>query len=165
MKRRDFIQLAVASAAGLGMNAIDGSAFGRGLPLEPVRVHAELGKFFPPLELVKGVRRAEGAGTSFFHTSQEQLGSNGQDFPRTIDVAIRYPGTDGNNTAGNLDDEARNWATRQIAKFLEKEFQYRVVDTSVGAKPAFWYPYVEKAQGNVVFCRLVVSKVSADAPA
>ncbi len=162
MRRRDFIQLAVASVAGLGVNAIDGKAFGRGLPLAPVSVQAELGKFFPPLELMNRVRRAEGAGTSFFLSSQKGPGSNGNNFPRTLDVAIRYPGTGGNDTGGNLDDEARNWTTRQIAKFLEKEFQYRVVNTSAGAEPAFWYPYLEKAHGNVVFCRLVVTKASSD---
>jgi hypothetical protein len=163
MRRRDFIQFAVTGVAGLGMSAIGGEAFGRLLPADRVRVRAELGNFFPPLELVRRVHRADDAETFFSMPSHEkEPNSTPTNSPRILDVAFRLPVTNRQENAGNLPDETQALVTRQIKLLLEKNFNYHVVKTNAASNAAFWYPYPGKANGNLVFCRLTVTKVPSE---
>jgi len=161
MRRREFIQFAMTGVAGLGMNAIGGEAFGRLLPADHVRVRAELGNFFPPLELVRRVHQADAAETFFWMPGQKKEASSTlTNPPRVFDVAFRLPITGGQENGGNLPDETQALLTRQIKLLLEKNFSYRVVKIDAASDAAFWYPYLGKTAGNLVFCRLVVSDAS-----
>jgi hypothetical protein len=163
MRRRDFIQLAVTGVAGFGMSAIGGEALGRLLPADRVCVRAELGNFFPPLELVRRVHRADDAETSFSMPSHEkEPNSTPTNSPRILDVAFRLPVTSRQENAGNLPDETQALVTRQIELLFEKNFNYHVVKTNAASNAAFWYPYPGKANGNLVFCRLTVTKVLSE---
>ena len=160
MKRREFIQFAMTGVAGLGMSAIGGEAFGRLLPADHVRVRAELGNFFPPLALVRRVHRANDAETFFWMPGRKKEANSTLANPRIFDVAFRVPLTDGQENGGNLPDETQALVTRQIKLLLEKNFNYHVVGIETASDAAFWYPYLGKAAGNLVFCRLVVTDAS-----
>ena len=162
MKRREFIQFAMTGVAGLGMNAIGGAAFGRLLPADNVRVRAELGNFFPPLELVRRVHQADAAETFFWMPGQKKEASSTlTNPPRIFDVAFRLPITGGQEDGGNLPEETQALVTRQIKLLLEKNFNYHVVEIEAASDAAFWYPYLGKIAGNLVFCRLVVTDASS----
>ena len=161
MRRRDFIQFAVTGVAGMGMSAIGGDAFGRLLPADRVYVSAELGNFFPPLELVRRVHRADDAETFFWMPRHEKkANSTPANSPRVLNVAFRLPVTNGQENGGNLSDETQALVTRQIELLFEKNFNYHVVKTTAASNAAFWYPYLGTTAGNLVFCRLVVTDAS-----
>ncbi len=151
----------MTGVAGLGMSAIGGDAFGRLLPAHHVRVSAELGNFFPPLALVRRVHQAGEAEKFFWMPGQKkEAASTLPNPPRVFDVAFRLPVTGGKQNEGNLPDETKALVTRQIKSLLEKNFNYRVVDLNAASDAAFWYPYLDKTAGNLVFCRLVVTDAS-----
>jgi hypothetical protein len=161
MRRRDFIQLAVTGVAGFGMSAIGGEALGRLLPADRVCVRAELGNFFPPLELVRRVHRADDSETSFSMPSHEkEFNSTPTNSPRIFDVAFRLPVSSRQENAGNLPDETQALVMRKIKLLLEKKFNYHVLKTNPASNAAFWYPYLGTTAGNLVFCRLVVTDAS-----
>ncbi|MFY9532333.1 MAG: hypothetical protein WBC04_14690 [Candidatus Acidiferrales bacterium] len=160
MKRREFMQLAIANAAWFGISCNLGEAFASGPFLTPVTVRAELGNYFPPLELVRHVRQSEGTKALFLMVAQPRgpysQGHNHHE--QAIDVAFRLSEVSRNENEGNLSREVRELLEHQIESFLEKEFHYRSVRTTLSSSPSFWYPYLRRASGNVVFCRLVVSR-------
>jgi len=161
MRRRDFIQLAVANVAWLGLGALGTDALALTLALTPVRLHAQIGNLFPPLELVRRVRNSNQTDAQFLMVNNS--GDREAPLPRnpqTIHIGFRMTELDPVEHHGNLQRNAQRVVMRRIGTVLEERFQYRAVQITLDPSPAFWYPYLGTAAGNLVFCRLVVTDAS-----
>jgi len=157
------MQLAAVNTAWLAAGFLRAEAFSSWTSLTPVTVHAELGKFFPPLKLVCRLHQSLDASAPLLLVNQHQAESGvAGHSPRIVDIAVRLPDINRQETHGNLSPEVRELLVAKTKDILEKELGYRAVQTTVAAGPAFWYPYSGKTSGNAVFCRLTITRGSAD---
>jgi hypothetical protein len=157
MRRRDFIQLASANLAWLGLGDFGMFALKLGGAPRPVTLHAQIGNLFPPLELVHRMRNSERRKAQFVMVSESgrpELPGAGN--PRTIHLGVRTTELDPSEHQGNLQRNAQAVVMPLIRTVLEERFQCRVVQTTLDPSPAFWYPYLSTPAANLVFCRLVV---------
>jgi hypothetical protein len=130
--------------------------------LRPVRVHAQIGNLFPPLELLRRIRSGS-------HPREQllTLSNSGEPTfpharsPQTIDVGIWLTEPDPREHQGNLRPSAREAVMRLIESVSAERFQYHAKAITFDPGPAFWYPYFGGNGRRLVFCRLVVRDFTA----
>lgn len=159
MKRRKFIQLTAVNAVWLGMDALHGDILDFWSSPMPVAMDAELGTFFPALELVRRMGQPDHVRTAFL-ISKENKGLPARNHgSQSIDIAFRLPEVPKPEHEGLLRDDVQELLVREISAFLNEQFGYRVVETKVGSTGSFWYPYLGNSS-KLVFCHLTVTKRS-----
>ncbi len=162
MKRRDFMQVVSGSLAWLGLGSLANGTLFAFPGLKDVSLHAQIGHMFPPLRLVHRLRDNELSEMEY--VTEGDLGSfplSGSGDARTIYVGLRMKEFDPSSHHGNLQEGAREEAARRIKAFVQERFRWRTVHSIFDQNPAFWYPYLEKSSGSLVFCRLVFRDAAA----
>jgi hypothetical protein len=109
---------------------------------------------FPPLELV---RRMGDFTRPNFQVLGGGSGRQATHGTELIHAGIRMPEFDVRHR-GNLSRSAQDAVLQRLGAEAEKQFEWRIARTTFDAEthPAFCYPYLENAEGSVVFCRLEV---------
>jgi len=116
MRRRDFMQLAAANLAWLGLGGFRASALKLRSALRPVKLHAQIGDLFPPLDLVHRIRdcKDEKACVMLGESgTAEVLSTCGR---QRVYLGLRMTGIDPIEHQGNLQSNAQRAVMRRIKK-------------------------------------------------
>jgi hypothetical protein len=153
-RRRDFIHLACANAAYLGLLGLRSAARKPKPTRRAVTVHAHVGEIFPPLALV---RRMGDCTRTSFQVLGGGSGRQATDDTEVIHAGIRMTEFDVRHR-GNLSRAAQEAVLLRLKAEVEKQFEWRISRATFATEThsAFCYPYLENAEGTVVFCRLEI---------
>lgn len=110
-------------------------------------IDARIGEMFPPLEMVRRMRNHQQLNSKVLLTDSSS--------PDVIHVGIWMPDFD-LRQRGNLPRWVQESVLRQVGAELEKQFEWKIVQTILDPGVGFCYPYLGKTKASLVFSRLVV---------